>query len=109
MARAHSTWKKGTAPRQGGKVGRVSRKVLLRKNIELRASAKGVDVKTFMLGVVGDESLPLELRQVAARDVAKYTHRALAPEAAPPPAAPTMTQVLVYIPNNNRDETKKKK
>jgi len=27
-----------------------------------------------MLGVVGDETLPLEMRQVAARDVAPYTH-----------------------------------
>ena len=62
------------APRQGGKAGRVHRKTLIRKNIELLASGKGIDAREFMLGVVGDETLPLEMRQVAARDVAPYTH-----------------------------------
>ena len=91
-----------TAPRQGGKAGRIHRTTLLRKNIELAAAAKGVNPKEFMLGVAGDETLPLELRLLAARDVAKYTHRALAPEA-PQQAAPTAALVTVYIPGNNRD------
>lgn len=89
-------------PRPGGKPGRVNRATILRKNAELMAAAKGVDVKTFMLGVTGDETLPLELRLVAARDVAKYTHRALAPEA-PQQAAPSSAQITVYIPGNSRD------
>lgn len=66
-----------TAPRQGGKPGRIHRTTLLRKNIELAASAKGVDAKEFMLGIIGDETLPLEVRQVAARDVIRYTHKAM--------------------------------
>ncbi len=66
-----------TAPRQGGKAGRIHRRTLLRKNIELAASAKGVDAKEFMLGVIGDDTLPLEVRQVAARDVIRYTHKAM--------------------------------
>lgn len=66
-----------TAPRQGGKAGRIHRTTLLRKNIELAASAKGVDAKEFMLGIIGDETIPLEVRQVAARDVIRYTHKAM--------------------------------
>jgi len=66
-----------TAPRQGGKPGRIHRATLLRKNIELAATAKGIDVKEFMLGIVGDETIPLEIRQVAARDVIRYTHKAM--------------------------------
>ena len=65
------------APRQGGKAGRVHRTTLLRRNIELAASAEGVDAKQFMLGIIGDDSIPLEVRQVAARDVIRYTHKAM--------------------------------
>jgi hypothetical protein len=64
-------------PRKGGKPGRVTRQTILRRNIELAASAKGVDAKEFMLGVIGDDSLPLDVRQVAARDVIRYTHKAM--------------------------------
>jgi hypothetical protein len=66
-----------TAPRTGGKPGRIFGTTLIRKNIELAASAKGVDAKEFMLGIIGDETLPLEVRQVAARDVIRYTHKAM--------------------------------
>lgn len=66
-----------TAPRVGGKPGRIARKTMLRLNIELMASAKGADAKEFMLGVLGDDTLPLDLRLQAARDVARYTHKAM--------------------------------
>lgn len=46
-------------------------------NIELAASAKGIDAKEFMLGIIGDDTIPLEVRQVAARDVIRYTHKAM--------------------------------
>lgn len=77
MAATGRPFTKETAPRTGGKAGRIHRTTLLRKNIELAASAKGVDAKEFMLGIIGDETIPLEVRQVAARDVIRYTHKAM--------------------------------
>ena len=67
-------WTKETAPRKGGKPGRVTRKTLLRTNAELIASGKGVDPKVVLMGIAGDESVDLDMRLVASRDVMPYVH-----------------------------------
>ena len=90
------------APRQGGKVGRKFTTTLIRKNLELQAAAKGANLMEFMLGVANDETIPLEIRMVAARDTMPYTYPRKSPEVAPP-IEPSTARIFVYLPANNRD------
>ena len=70
---ANSTsFKKGNP---GGKPGRRARKTIFREYVQLVAGAEGIDPKAFMLGIVGDDEMPTEVRLMAAREVIPYTHK----------------------------------
>lgn len=66
-----------TAPRQGGKAGRHFRSVLFRTNAELLAKQKGISPLELFLGMINDDTLPLEDRKAAADSAARYVHKAM--------------------------------
>ena len=73
--RKPGTWTSETAPRQGGKKGRRFARTVFRENAFLRAAGAGMDPKQFMLHCISDDTLPMEMRQTAARDVIAYIHK----------------------------------
>ena len=70
-----TSWTSATAPRVGGKKGRKFARTILRENAALIAAGTGMDPKQFMLHCISDDTLPMEMRQTAARDVIAYIHK----------------------------------
>ena len=66
---------KETAPRTGGKPGRITRKRLMRENAELIALGKAISPLEVLSGFAADKELDDGLRINAATAAARYVHR----------------------------------
>jgi len=48
--------------------------VLIRTNAQLIAAAKGITPLEVLQGISGDQSLPIDIRRIAASEAAPYVH-----------------------------------